>query len=147
MVGRILFNPEERRRWMAEANRGLVSPFWRTVGLTLSLALLGNVLLAPVVHDEVSTDGFVNVISIASGIGLVALFVTRVWFHRFLNDAFLFSFFVWMANFFEYAFHHDAYWVDQLRQCAFYLSFALLSLAGFVAVSVAQEIRETGDDG
>lgn len=111
---------------------------WRSVGLTLSVALAANTLLASVVVSEVPLDVYEVVVSVASGLAVVWLWVTRFRLVRYLASAFALSFFVWMANLWEFALEAEAGVYDRFRQCGFYLAFALLSLAGYLAVSVAR---------
>lgn len=103
---------------------------WRVVGVALTIALLGNVLLARLTRDD---DAFANVIAIASGIAAVGLLVTRFLAPRFMGETFLLAFAIWVANGIEFASQGSARWESQVRQCGFYLAFAILALGAYLA--------------
>lgn len=103
---------------------------WRTVGIALTIALIGNVLLARLSSDD---DAFANVIAVASGIAAIALVVARIVAPRYMGEALLLSFAVWVANGIEFALQGSARWESQVRQCGFYLAFAILSLGAYLA--------------
>lgn len=110
---------------------------WRVALVTLFLALVGNVALWPLTGwDE---QWFATTIAIGSGVAAVGLLVSRYWERSLLGYALLLSLAVWVANAFEYATQSGANGWNQIRQCLFYVSFAVLSLGTYVATRNTNE--------
>lgn len=96
----------------------------------LVVAHASNVMLKAIIpHD----DTFAFVISIASGFCAVALVLAWFLAPRFVDDLLLLSLAVWVANTIEYATEPNAFTENQIRQCGFYFSFAILSVGAYVA--------------
>ena len=105
---------------------------WRTSVVALFIALAGNVLLYRISGDD---DWFANVIAITSAIAALGLIVAR--YVRSLTELALgLSFIIWAANAIEFATEDAARWESQVRQCAFYVAFAIISLGCWLAVRV-----------
>lgn len=103
---------------------------WRVVVYALILSCLANVLLWRISSDD---DTFATIIGIASGVAAVMLAVAYHGRKRWLGEALLLTFSVWMANAIEFALQDGPRWESQVRQDGFYLSFALLALGAYVA--------------
>lgn len=103
---------------------------WRVALVTLFIALVGNVALWPLTNDD---NWFANTIAIGSALAALGLLVSRYWERALLGYALLLSLAVWVANAFEYATQSGANGWNQVRQCMFYVSFAVLSLGTYVA--------------
>lgn len=106
---------------------------WRIVGIAMTIALFGNVLLWRITRGD---DTFAEVIAVASGVAAVGLILARFVAQRFMGEAFLLSFAIWVANGIEFATQDGPSWESHVRQCSFYLAFALLSLGAYVATRV-----------
>lgn len=109
----------------------LVHPsLWRVVIYSLILALLSNILLIWISSDD---DTFAIIVGIMSGIAAIALAITYHRFVRWLSEALLLTFTVWIANALEFALENVRLWETQVRQVGFYATFALLALGAYVA--------------
>jgi hypothetical protein len=98
----------------------------------LVIASLSNVMLLWLSSDS---DVFANIVAVTSGLVavvlLASLFVEAL--VRWREEAVLVSFVVWLANLIEFATQSGVRWESQVRQCGFYLAFAMLALGVYVA--------------
>lgn len=102
---------------------------WRTCMVSLFIALAANVLLWHVSADD---DWFASTIAIASGIAALGLIVAR-YVPRVIEIALGLSFIIWVANAIEFATEEFPEWETKVRQCGFYVAFAVLSLGCWLA--------------
>lgn len=98
--------------------------------LTLFVALVGNTLL----WRLVSHDTFAVIIAIWSGVAAVLLAFGLKW-RWLIRYGLQVSLGVWVANAIEFATQSGSFWESQLRQCGFYLSFAILSFTAYATVN------------
>jgi hypothetical protein len=114
------------------------SSLWRVGATALVVALIANVFLIWVSTDD---DWFATIIGISSGV-LAALAIGLELSRDEHIDAgrslvLLATFAVFMANLIEFATEDGPLWETKVRQCGFYLAFALLALGGYVALQMA----------
>lgn len=103
---------------------------WRTCMVALFIALVGNVLLIRISADD---DAFANVVAIASAVAAVGLVVAR-YVRKLAEPVLGLSFIIWVANAIEFATQDAARWESQVRQGAFYIAFAIVSLGCWLSV-------------
>lgn len=101
---------------------------WRVTIFVVILALAVNVLLYPI---TTSHDWFTDAIAIASGVVAGALLIAWKFAPRYVDDLLLASMAIWIANAIEFA--AETRWEIWVRQCGFYVAFALLSLGAYLA--------------
>ena len=115
---------------------------WRVAGTTLVVGLVANVFLIGV---SATDDWFANIVGVASGVAAIALVVTAYLQAHYTFPvrrwACLLAFAVWTSNLIEFASEQGASIESKLRQCGFYLAFAILALGAYVSVVIEDRNR------